>query len=337
MAADAAFDPVRQPWPDQEIVASTPAEGAGRGLLEETVITPQLKQWQAMGQMRQLGAHAMFCVDSGERDRPAMLLIHGFPTASWDWHKVWAPLHQHYRLLTWDMLGFGFSAKPNPHRYSIHEQADLAEAFLSSAGVQQCHVVAHDYGDTVAQELLARQNESPAWQCLSMTFLNGGLFPETHRALVTQRLLLSPLGPFINALAGRRQFDRAMTRVFGANTPPSASELDNFWALIQHNNGKHLFHNLITYMRDRKQHRERWVQALQRSALPLGLINGSTDPVSGAHMVARYKELSCRLDYLRQLPEVGHYPQVEDPNSVAQAVLGFLSSLDHSGAAPSVA
>jgi pimeloyl-ACP methyl ester carboxylesterase len=285
-----------------------------------------LDQWRALGQIRELGGQALFCIDTGEQERPAILFIHGFPTASWDWHKIWPQLHQHYRLLAWDMLGFGFSAKPNPHQYSIHEQADLAEVFLADAGIQQCHVLAHDYGDTVAQELLARQNENPGWQCLSMMFLNGGLFPETHRALLTQRLLLSPLGPLLNALAGRRQFDRAMTRVFGPHSPPSTDELDNFWALIQHNNGKHLFHNLITYMRDRKQHRSRWVQALQQSAIPLALINGSADPVSGAHMVARYKELGCRLDWLSELPSVGHYPQVEDPQAVSAAALDALEA-----------
>lgn len=294
--------------------------------MEEHIISKQLDQWRALGQIRELGGQALFCIDTGEQERPAILLIHGFPTASWDWHKIWPQLHQHYRLLAWDMLGFGFSAKPNPHQYSIHEQADLAEAFLADAGIQQCHVLAHDYGDTVAQELLARQSENPGWQCLSMMFLNGGLFPETHRALLTQRLLLSPLGPLLNVLAGRRQFDRAMTRVFGPYSPPSTDELDNFWALIQHNNGKHLFHNLITYMRDRKQHRSRWVEALQQASMPLALVNGSSDPVSGAHMVARYQELGCRLDALTELPAVGHYPQVEAPDVVAQAVLAVLGS-----------
>ena len=63
-----------------------------------------------------------------------------------------------------------------------------------------------------------------------------------------------------------------------------------------------MFHNLITYMRDRLEHRERWVTALQTSTVPLALINGSVDPVSGAHMVARYQELACRLDYLASYP-----------------------------------
>jgi len=80
-------------------------------------------------------------------------------------------------------------------------------------------------------------------------------------------------------------------------------------------------------MRDRLQHRARWVSALQESTIPLGLINGSVDPVSGEHMVARYKELNCRLDYLAELPIVGHYPQIEGSSAVLGCYQSYLKSL----------
>ena len=86
-------------------------------------------------------------------------------------------------------------------------------------------------------------------------------------------------------------------------------------------------HNLITYMRDRRQYRQRWVTALQQSTLPLALINGSVDPVSGAHMVARYQALQCRLDYLAELPLIGHYPQVEAPDQVIEHYTKYLMAL----------
>ncbi|MDG1322225.1 MAG: alpha/beta hydrolase, partial [Porticoccaceae bacterium] len=154
-----------------------------------------------------------------------------------------------------------------------------------------------------------------------------GLFPETHRALLTQKLLLSPLGKFLNRLTGFSKFSRNFSSVFGPQSKPTEQELSHFWWLINFNNGKHIFHNLITYMRDRLEHRERWVNALQKSPVPLGLINGSVDPVSGAHMVARYKELECRLDYLAELPLIGHYPQVEAPTEVTKHYQEYLKSV----------
>jgi pimeloyl-ACP methyl ester carboxylesterase len=199
---------------------------------------------------------------------------------------------------------------------------------LSELGVQRYHVLAHDYGDTVAQELLARQQEGGGvGQWLSGCFLNGGLFPETHRALLTQKLLLSPIGPLLNRLSGFAQFRKNFSRVFGPDTQPSDTELNAFWSLINENDGKHIFHNLITYMRDRKQHRQRWLEPLQRAELPLVLINGSVDPVSGDHMVQRYQQLECRLDFLARLPRIGHYPQVEAPNEVLTAYKNFLAAV----------
>ena len=44
-------------------------------------------------------------------------------------------------------------------------------------------------------------------------------------------------------------------------------------------------------MADRRRHRDRWAGALRRSRVPLRLVNGAAEPVSGAHMAARYREL----------------------------------------------
>jgi pimeloyl-ACP methyl ester carboxylesterase len=283
------------------------------------------EQWQRRGSLHNLNGFQMFVVDEGGKDQDTVLLIHGFPTASWDWHRIWPALRQQYRLVTMDMLGFGFSDKPAKHHYSIHEQADLFEALVQKLGLTRFHVLAHDYGDTVAQELLARQNAGTgAGEWLSVCFLNGGLFPETHRALLTQKLLLSPLGPLVNKLSNKRSFDRAMSKVFGHATKPDAQELTDYWSLVMHNNGKHILHNLITYMRDRRQHRERWVAAIREAKIPVALINGSADPVSGAHMVARFRELELPLAYLAELPGIGHYPQMEAADQMAGRYLEFL-------------
>lgn len=287
-----------------------------------------IEDWEKKGDYLTINDHQIFVVETKPKHKETILLIHGFPTSSWDWEKIWEALSAGYRLVAMDMLGFGYSDKPNPHKYSIHEQADIVEGIVEALGLNQFHVLAHDYGDTVAQELLARQNEDVgkgAWQ--SICFLNGGLFPETHKALLIQKLLLSPLGPLVNKLTTRKRFDVSVSRVFGPETKPSKEELDGFWALINHNKGRHIFHNLISYMSDRIEHRERWVHAMKEAPMPLALINGSFDPVSGAHMIAHYRDIVGEPDYLRELSEIGHWPQVEAPETVAKYYLEFLETI----------
>ncbi len=135
------------------------------------------KQWQSRGKLEAVLGHSIFVLDEGDSSLPTIVLLHGFPTSSWDWQPIWSELAKNYRLIALDMLGFGFSDKPNSRTYTIHGQADIVEALVKTKGLTNFHVLAHDYGDTVAQELLARQLEgagSGTW--LSCCLLNGGLY-----------------------------------------------------------------------------------------------------------------------------------------------------------------
>lgn len=258
----------------------------------------------------------------------ALVLIHGFPTSSWDWAKVWRPLCEAFpRVIAPDMIGFGYSAKPRDYRYSILDQADLHENLLAHLRVERYHILAHDYGDTVAQELLARHEERRASMDSSLAiescvFLNGGLFPEVHRARPVQKLLLTPLGPLLGRFMSQEKFDRGFSEIFGRKTQPTPNELRDFWRLIRHEDGHRILHKLIRYLPERRAHRERWVGVLQKTTVPLRLINGPDDPVSGAHMVARYRELVPHADAVT-LPGVGHYPQVEFPEGVLTEFFAF--------------
>jgi pimeloyl-ACP methyl ester carboxylesterase len=251
-----------------------------------------------------------------------LLLIHGFPTASWDWHYLWQPLAQRYRVIACDMLGFGDSAKPINHTYSLLEQADLQQALLAHLQVEQpVHVLAHDYGDSVAQELLARHYEDKI-EVASCVFLNGGLFPETHRPVLMQKLLLSPLGWMIGRAFTRDALVKSFRQIFGPQTRPSESELDDFWSLVDSNRGPRIMHKLISYIPERRVQRDRWVAAMQRGDVPLRVIDGEVDPISGAHMVERYRELIPDADTVL-LPGIGHYPQTEAPVQVLKHYLAF--------------
>ncbi len=287
-------------------------------------MTPQ--DWKDRGAFKEVLGRRLFAASHAGGHAQSILLVHGFPTFSYDWAPIWDDLAAGYNLYAPDMLAFGFSEKPYPHTYSIHEQADLVAEYARLSGIKNCHVLAHDYGDTVVQELMARQNAGDLpFQMDSVCLLNGGLFPETHQALLIQKLLLSPLGPLVNKLTNKSRFDKSFSRVFGPETKPSETQLAEFWDVINSGGGRHMFHSLITYMRDRRENRERWINAIGDFTGPVALINGSYDPVSGAHMVARFKELLGEPHFLREYKAIGHYPQLEAPERVAADYLEFLA------------
>lgn len=261
----------------------------------------------------------------GEADhaKPLLLLIHGYPTSSYDWTFIWQGLSRHFRLAAMDMLGFGLSDKPRNIYYSIKGQADLQEALLAHLGAGEAHILAHDYGDTVAQELLARHNEGTlSFALKSVVFLNGGLFPEKHRARPIQKLGLTPLGFLIGLVTTRRTLRRTFDIIYGPNTKAPDAELDAYWTLMSEKGGRRVLHKLLTYIPQRRNNRARWVGALQEAKIPLRLIDGGADPVSGEHLYHHYREHVPNADAVL-LREIGHYPHTEAPDVVLENFIDF--------------
>ena len=97
------------------------------------------------------------------------------------------------------------------------------------------------------------------------------------------------------------------------------------WQHLRRNGGKAVMPRLLRYIAERRQHRERWVGALLHAGVPIALVNGLEDPISGRSIVARWRELLPAAPVF-ELPGVGHYPQVEAPEEVLAAYSAFIRS-----------
>jgi pimeloyl-ACP methyl ester carboxylesterase len=248
---------------------------------------------------------------------PWCTLFHGFPTSSWDWHQVWSTVTGRRRALAFDFLGFGDSDKPAAHTYSIHEQADLAVALWRRHGVTCTDLLVHDYGVSVAQEVLARHAAGSLGVALtSVTFLNGGVYPDLHRPQPSQLMLLDPVqGPKLAEFVTADTFALALRATYAPGRQPSDAALAEQWATVARHDGHRIGHLLIQYIHDRERHAKRWVGALETTRVPRHFIWGMLDPVSGAHMAARLAERIPDADLVR-LDDVAHWPQLEDAATV---------------------
>lgn len=253
-----------------------------------------------------------------------LLMVHGFPTASWDWAPIWNTMAAKHSLIAADMIGFGLSDKPSGG-YSIHRQTDMQLALLKHLGVTEYDALVHDYGVSVGQELLVRQHDNSGADGLGkMVFLNGGIFPDQHRARPIQKLGVSPLGFLVSRMLSRKGFGKSFSSVFGPDTQPSERELDDFWELITEQDGNRIFHKLLHYIGDRRDNAQRWTGVLQHVQNRIGFINGALDPVSGEHAYRRWtRHVPDAKAHL--IAHVGHYPQVEAPAEVATKALEWLA------------
>lgn len=160
--------------------------------------------------------------------------------------------------------------------------------------------MAHDYGDSVAQELLYRQSkrdggsEQIQAKLKSVCFLIGGLFADCHRPLFTQKILKSPLGFLLAKFLSKNSLHASFAKIFGKHSPPQAEHIDTLWALLQHNEGQLVLPAILHYIDERKYWADRWLSAMINTPVPLYFINGIHDPISGQHMVNRYMEIIPR-------------------------------------------
>src|SRR5437588_11721193 len=88
--------------------------------------------------------------------RPVVLL-HGFPDTGRLWrHQVPALVEAGFRVIVPDMRGYGRSDKPQAvEAYAMQALGGDVLAVMQDAGVEQAHVVGHDWGAAVAWGLAA--------------------------------------------------------------------------------------------------------------------------------------------------------------------------------------
>lgn len=281
-------------------------------------LSGRVLDWRAGGRFEEVGGCRLFVRETGG-EGPRLVFLHGFPSSSYDWRETIAALAGR-TFLALDFLGFGLSEKPRAPRYSLLEQADRLEALLARRGPEPVTLVAHDMGTSVATELMARELDGTLGFSLSAVLLfNGSVIIERASLTWAQKLLRSRLGPLAARLSNRRVFERQFSRLFSPRHPLSREEAEDQWALWRHAGGHRIAHLLIAYLEERTRFAARWHGAIRDWPGALHLAWGMRDPVATPAVLAGLRELRPGVP-VTELPELGHYPQIEQPEAIAGVV-----------------
>ena len=284
-----------------------------------------LDSWISGGDRRRISgsSHELFVRQDGPVDGKPVTLFHGFPASSFDWASVIPELTgAGSRVTTLDFLGYGSSDKPYPYTYSLMEQASLVQAVWEDLSIDRTALVAHDYGVSVAQELLSRD----PGRIESMAWLNGGMFPDLHRPTESQRHLSELSGDEAEAEITETGYRAALLDLFGR--PVSDHTLGEMWVDFSRSRGTRVAPALLGYMAERREHAARWSHAVESYSGPQTFIWGPADPISGAHVLPRIRDKapSASINVLDNPPPVGHFPQVEAPELVGPLLIKHLQA-----------
>ena len=299
----------------------------------------KLEEWKATGTYlrteKGTGIH-VFTKAMGNPKAPpekTLLLLHGFPESSFSYHLVLNGLSTYFeRIVLFDFPGYGFSDKPkNGYSYSLLEQADVALHVWKSYGITGGHLLAHDMGNSVATELIARVVEQsiPQWFSngfKSYTLTNGSIVLKFAELRITQKILLTKFGGLLSFLSNKWLFRNQIKSAHG-NAPLSEIEISRLWSLHLQKNGRTITHHTIKYILDRKRHEaNRWLPALTQSEVPIHICWGNKDQVARIAMAHYLKENICPKASLTVMEGVGHFGQLGSPTIWLKAVLSFFEA-----------
>jgi pimeloyl-ACP methyl ester carboxylesterase len=261
-----------------------------------------------------------------ERDEP-LLVLHGFPSSSYDFASVLDDLRRSRRVLLLDFLGYGLSAKPD-QPYTLAEQAEIVMAFTASLELDRVALLSHDMGDTVGGELLARQLEG-SWsvEVTRRVLTNGSIYIDMAQLSPGQQLLLALPDEqmLVDDALDAASVQAGLAATFSPRSSVGDDELAAQWELISRSDGHRMLPRLIRYIEERRREEARYTGAIESHPSLLHVVWGVDDPIAVVAMTERLR--AARPDAVVDLLDgVGHYPMIEAPARFAAAVRRGLRS-----------
>ena len=285
---------------------------------------PGVGEWAARATSMMVDGEdvAVWDVPAAEEERhEPLLIVHGFPTSSYDWAPLVPRLARHRRVVCFDMLGFGLSAKPD-QRYTMALQADVARAVVAERGIERLALMTHDMGDTVGGELLAR-SLAGEWEVevTRRVVTNGSIYIAIAQLTDGQQMLLAQPDEVLPQGIG----PELMAASLVATLAPAHRDVPmaGHGELVCHRGGDALLTRTIRYIEERRANERRFTGAIETHPSPLHVVWGPEDPIAVAAMADRL--VAARPDAtLAWVAGAGHYPMVEDPDAFLAAVVPFL-------------
>jgi len=249
-----------------------------------------------------------------------LVVVHGFPTSSFDWSHIVDAMARRRRVVLVDLPGYGFSDKPDT-TYRIASSADAVMSVVDQLGIEEMALLSHDMGDTVVGELLARNLEG-TWnvRITRRVVTNGSIYIAMAHLTDGQLMLLdlpdeaAPNGP------GPELLSASLVATLAERHRDV--DMSDHATIVCRSDGDRLLPRLIRYIEERRSNESRFTGAIETHPAPLGVLWGPEDPIAVAAMAERL--VAERPDAeLRWIAGSGHYPQIEDP----EAYLGALEDL----------
>jgi pimeloyl-ACP methyl ester carboxylesterase len=280
----------------------------------------------AVNEGREVSVFARRC---GEPGAPALVLVHGFPTAGVDFVALVNELGGDFDIHVLDFPGYGLSDKPAaPYVYSLYDDARLlVHAITEVWNLSGYRMLAHDRGSSVAMIAvgLAAALDPPAAP-VDLFLTNANIFLPLSNLTAFQTALLDPATARATAAATTPQM---LAAGMGASTfiPRRTLDSPEIQALAEcfaHNDGIRVLPDTIRYLHERAADETGWLEALAVSDVDTTLVWGLHDNVAplrvANHVWSAFLKGKPGTNRYWVIPGADHYVQCDAPAQLAGIV-----------------
>jgi len=228
----------------------------------------------------------IFHVCAGDPGKPTIVMVHGFPTSSFDFRPMFDLLKADFHVCALDFPGFGVSDKPQDRFvYSLSQDAQLIWDYVTKVlAVKKFILFSHDRGDSVALRFLQLYQAAATkpFEITHQFLTNANMYLPLANLTKFQTTMLDPVH---SVVAVRRTTPGQLAAGLGETqyTPPLAANDPEVEALrdnFAYQDGVKVIPATIQYLNERKKFEDGFLASLRASDVPVTLIWGMHDMVS---------------------------------------------------------
>lgn len=268
----------------------------------------------------------IFYREAGTRDKPTILLLHGYPTSSHMFRNLITDLSVRYHVLAPDYPGYGMSEQPsmNDFQYTFDNMATIVEGFLDELHVNTYSIYLMDYGAPIGFRIAAKYPK----RVESLIIQNGNAYEEGLREFWV------PMKKYWNeytvengkALEGFHSPDGLKWQYTHGVQDATKISPDNWNIDLQHltRKGNNEIQLALFYdYRTNVPLYPEWQAYFREHQPPTLIVWGKNDHIFPAEGAYPYKKDLKNLEF--HLLDTGHFALEEKGREIADYILNFLN------------
>lgn len=258
--------------------------------------------------------------DEGPRGAPVLLLVHGSVSTLHTWDAVTAQLKGRYRIIRFDIPGYGLSGSISDEVARTVEPVDIPLGLLNALGVKKVTVAGVSSGGTMGMYLAARRPDMVERLILSNT--PSDPVDTSHLVMPKAFLEAQARAKAQDGFQDRDFWEQYLTYFAGEPGRISQKTRDEYYDYNRRTPEAHPV-ALVARIGDGKQ------AAIDMAKIiaPTFLIWGGADqllPESAANALARYVK-NAQISRVI-MPDVGHYPPLEAGDRFARLMAAYIEA-----------